>query len=54
MNPNLNWGNERAAELRAEAQRDRLAREAQAQNSRPQPAWNLLRFLLPAKRPRLT
>lgn len=56
MNPHLSWGTERAAELRAEAQRDRLARAAQA--SRPQTRWktrwNFLRFLLPARRPRLT
>lgn len=56
MNPHLNWGTERAAELRAEAQRDRLARAAQA--SRPQTRWKtrwkFLRFLLPARRPRLT
>lgn len=52
MNPHLNWGAERAAELRAEAQRDRLVRAAQA--SRPQTRWNFLRFLLPARRPRLT
>ncbi|WP_147364026.1 hypothetical protein [Deinococcus cavernae] len=52
MNPNLNWGQHRAADLLAEAERDRQARQAQRQARQPA-AWNLLRFLLPARRPRL-
>ena len=53
MNPYVNWGAERAADLRAEVQRDRLARAAQT--PRPPARWkHFLRLLLSARRPRLT